>query len=347
MSDAPDAQPPATGLREAEVVIVGGGPAGLAAALVLGRARRRVLVVDSGNPGHFAADGVHGFLGQEDVDPRELRRRVWEQLAPFDVELVQAQVVAGRQLHDAGDGSEAHTGTVFLLTLDDGSELRSQVVLLAGGIHYGVQPVDGLAELWGSKLFHCPFCEGWEVRDQRIAVVAPPTMVEHYEGFLQLWTDDVEIFGAWEQAAPTRELVEEAGVPPALIEADAARFAEQSGAVEVPVARSVRRDGEEVVVETDLGEHRFDVVFAPPVLAPVDDLPEQLGLTRYACSSVTTDAIGVEADLYGATCVPGLFAAGDLVSDTAAVAIAVAGGTRTAFAIARFIAARRWETTPH
>ncbi len=306
-------------VRRVEVAIVGGGPAGLSAALVLGRARRSVLVIDAGTPGHFAADAVHGFLGQENVPPRELRRRVWEQLAPFDVELVEGEVVGGRAvgaagLSDVGGGGGGVRGAVdidsgFVLTLADGSSVEAPAVLLAGGVRYGVRDLPGLESLWGTHLFHCPFCHGWEVRGKRVGVVAPPPALGHLRPLLALWADDLTAFSS----------VEGEGL-------------------DVPVATGVRLEGDEVVLQTtDGAEHRFDALFSPPVLSAVGDLPEQLGVERIE-TSFSPDPIALAVDAWGATSVAGVFAGGDLTGELPTVASAVQGGSRAGAGIVRMFA---------
>lgn len=318
-SHSPSANPEAP--REVEVAIVGGGPAGLSAALVLGRARRNVVVIDAGDAAHFVSDAVHGFLGMENVPPRELRRRVWEQLEPFDVSLVEAKVVGGALgapdgiVVAEGRNGARSTGTAFTLTLDDGSEIVAQAVLLAGGIRYGVQPVDGLADLWGSKLFHCPFCHGWEVVGKRVAAIGAPDYLAHMPSLMSLWVD----------GGPTGFAI---GGGDGAAEAPA-----------VPVVRRVRADGGEVVIETtDGAEARFDAVFAAPVLSATDDLPEQLGAVRDVESPMAGGPLHVAVDPMGATAVRGLFAAGDLQNPMPSVAPAVQSGFNAGVGIVRLLA---------
>lgn len=316
-STTPSTSPP----QEVEIAIVGGGPAGLSAALVLGRARRNVVVIDAGDPGHFAADAVHGFLGQENVAPRELRRRVWEQMEPFDVELLEGAVAAGRALaapaglQGARGAQRAETG--FELTLASGEVVRAAVVVLAGGLRYGVREVDGLADLWGTRLFHCPFCHGWEVGGKRVGVLAPPEILPHLHGMLGMWTE----------------------APQAILMASAGGLDPSTVADEAPVAQRVRLDGEDVVVDTvGGGELRLDALFAPPVLSPHDDLPQQLGVPHEIVSPMAPEPLGLKIGPMGATSVPGVFAAGDLAGEMPSVANAVAGGARAAAGIVRWLA---------
>jgi thioredoxin reductase len=297
--------------RQVEVAVVGGGPAGLSAALVLGRARRSVLVIDAGKPGHFAADAVHGFLGMENVPPRELRRRVWEQLEPFDVTLHEATVVGAEAKPGAGRSGVRGAlplDTGFVLTLDDGSVVEAAVVILATGVHYGVMDVPGLAALWGERLFHCPFCHGWEVVGKRVGVLGPQPVIDHMVPLLGLWADDLTsvLVGPTAGGGPT--------------------------------AVSVAREGDDVVVSlSDGSEVRVDVLFAPPQLGPVDGLLEAFGLEHDHQSPMTPEPLGLSVDESGATKVRGVYAAGDLAGEQPAVSNAVASGARAAFGIVRLL----------
>lgn len=299
--------------RRVEVAVVGGGPAGLSAALVLGRARRSVAVIDAAEPGHFAADAVHGFLGQENVPPRELRRRVWEQLGPFDVAHVPGRVVGAESRPGAGEVGVRGAVAVdhgFVLTLEDGSTVEAVAVLLAGGLHYGVMDVPGLADLWGTRLFHCPFCHGWEVVGRRVGVIGPAPVIEHMVPLISLWADDPQGF-----------------------------LVGDGGAGDVATVVSVARDGDDVVVSmSDGAERRVDVLFAPPALGPVDGLVEMFGLVHDHESPMTPAPLGLNVDaMSGATAVRGVFAAGDLAGELPSVANAVQSGSKAAVGIVRLL----------
>ena len=169
---------------EWECVVVGGGVAGLSAALVLGRARRRTLVLDSGGQSNRAAAHVGGLLGQEGVSPDELYARGREQLSIYEtVAIRDAQAVDARA---DGDG--------FLVTLgDDGGEVRARTLMLATGMDYEVPDVPGFREHWGGAVFHCPFCHGWEVRDRQIVVYGGGEVAERMLPLLRGWSRDVTV----------------------------------------------------------------------------------------------------------------------------------------------------------
>jgi thioredoxin reductase len=143
-----------------DVLIVGAGPAGLSAALVLGRCRRRVVICDAGHPRNAASLGLHGFLTRDGIDPAEFLHIGREQLRPYEtIELRQTEVIDARRL--AGG---------FEVTLSDGERISSRKLLLATGVVDEVPAIAGLAELYGRSVFHCPYCDGWEMRDQSLAV---------------------------------------------------------------------------------------------------------------------------------------------------------------------------------
>jgi thioredoxin reductase len=144
-----------------DAIIVGAGPAGLSAALILGRSRRQVLVCDTGRPRNAVSQAIHGFLSRDGVSPQEFLRLSREQLRKYDcVELRDAEVV------DARCGSDAR----FAVRLANGEEIVARKLLIATGVEDHVPDVPGLHELYGRSVFHCPYCDGWEVRDLPLAV---------------------------------------------------------------------------------------------------------------------------------------------------------------------------------
>jgi thioredoxin reductase len=165
------------------VVVVGGGSAGLQAALTLGRMRFDVAVVDAGNPSNAPAHAIGGLLGAQDTAPLDLLKTGREQLA----ELPSVRTIAG-------EATRVEPGAV---TLADGTELRTRAVLLATGADYAVPDVPGLAELWGTSVIHCPFCHGWEARDSRIGLlVADEDHATQLVPMLRRLSADLETFDA-------------------------------------------------------------------------------------------------------------------------------------------------------
>ena len=144
-----------------DVIIVGAGPAGLSAALMLGRSRRRVLVCDSGHPRNAASRAMHGFLTRDGMPPGEFLATARAQLRRYDtVELRDIEVAAAACRPDAR----------FHVTLADRSEHQSRKLLIATGVVDNLPQIPGFRELYGASVFHCPYCDGWEVRDQPLAI---------------------------------------------------------------------------------------------------------------------------------------------------------------------------------
>jgi thioredoxin reductase len=162
-----------------DCIIVGAGPAGLNAALVLGRARRRVLVLDNAQPRNYATHEMHGVLGHDGLDPADLRARGRTELGRYGVEVVTAEV----------QEAEVLDGTVRV-TSSRGADL-TRTVLLATGMLDEVPDIPGFAEIWGTTAHTCPYCDGFEHRDERLAILAAGARGEHLAILLRQWSDDV------------------------------------------------------------------------------------------------------------------------------------------------------------
>src|SRR3954470_10986334 len=162
-----------------DCVIVGAGPAGLNAALVLGRARRRVVVLDDAQPRNYATHEMHGVLGHDGLDPAHLRARGREELAGYGVEVVSAEV-QGAEVLDAAVRVSSTRGMDVART-----------VLLATGMLDEVPDIPGFAGVWGRSAHTCPYCDGFEHRDERLAVLASGGRGEHLAILLRQWSGDV------------------------------------------------------------------------------------------------------------------------------------------------------------
>ena len=284
-----------------ECIVVGGGAAGLSAALVLGRARRRTLVVDAGQQSNRPAHGIGGFLGSDGLPPAELSARGRAELAKYPtVEVRDGEVVEG--------------APGFTLELADGSRETTKRVLLSTGMEYRRPDLPGLEPLWGDSVFHCPFCHGWEARDGALAVLADPAadpaLAVHGAKLLRFWSDDVVLLA---NGAPVEGL-EAAGVPVdprpvAALEAAGGRLA----AVRFADGERMDRDGL--------------LVRAP--LAQRSALAASLGVDAAPPTPIALDGI-TPTPPFGATNVPGVFVAGDLTGQMPQVATAVATGSTTA-----------------
>jgi thioredoxin reductase len=281
-------------------VVIGGGAAGLSAGLVLGRARRRTLVLDVGGQSNRVAEGIGGLLGNDRRPPAEFYAAGREELAAHeDVDLRDLEAVRGERRPDG-----------FALRLADGTEVDTRTVLLATGMDYRYPEVRGARERWGRSVFHCPFCHGWEVRDRDLAVLGADELAVHRALLLRSWSDSVTLLsdGA-ELTAEGAERLAGAGV-----EVD-----------DRPVA-SLDGPGSDLtsVVFADGSERSLGGLLVGITLHRRSDLPDQLGAATAAATPITAEAIEVDA-MAGAG-VPGLFAAGDLLAQAPSVAAAISTG---------------------
>ena len=180
-----------------DVVVVGGGPAGLNGALMLARARRSVVVVDAGEPRNAPADGVHGLLGHDGRPPRELLATGREEVRRYGGHVVDGHVEAVTPV-------PSESGLAFEVTLADGRTVRARRLLVTTGLVDELPDVPGLRERWGHDVIHCPYCHGWEVRDRAIGVIASGPMAVHQALLFTQWSEDVVLF-AHRSATPTGE----------------------------------------------------------------------------------------------------------------------------------------------
>jgi thioredoxin reductase len=280
-----------------DVVIVGGGPAGLSAALVLGRARRKVVVVDSGEPRNAAAHEAHGFLTRDGIAPAELLRLGREEITGYGVEVLTDRVVSV-------SGS-------FEVRLASGAVLPARKLLVTAGMRDELPDLPGVAELWGDQVHFCPYCHGYEVHDDQVGVIAEGPMGVMKAVMLREWAPDVVLFpGAYE---PTDD--------------ESARLAARGIAVEQgKVTRLVVTDGRLTGVELADGPVvARSAVFVNPTFVPKDNLLRDLGCELADGPMLQT----VRVDAAGRTSVPGVWAAGNVVDPTAQL-ISSAGAGATA-----------------
>ncbi|MFJ2707446.1 NAD(P)/FAD-dependent oxidoreductase [Streptomyces sp. NPDC087428] len=168
-----------------DVVVIGGGPAGLSGALVLSRARRSVLVIDAGSPRNAPASHAHNYLGREGIPPTELLAIGREEASGYGAEIVEGEAVAAERLPG---------GAGFRVVRADGTAVTARRLLVTTGLVDELPPIPGLAGHWGSGVLHCPYCHGWEVRDRPVGIVALSPMAVHQALLWRQWSDDVTLF---------------------------------------------------------------------------------------------------------------------------------------------------------
>jgi thioredoxin reductase len=286
-----------------DVIVVGAGPAGLSAALMLGRSRRRVLVCDTGRPRNAASRAMHGYLSRDGMAPREFLAIAREELRRYDsVELRDVAVV----------GAECRPDSRFHVTLADGTTDASRKLLIATGVVDNLPEIPGFAELYGVSVFHCPYCDGWEVRDRPLAIYG--------RGARGLGLS-LELTG-W-----SRDLVLCTDGPSEIDAAGLARLARHGvGVREDRVTRLEGRDAlERIVFESGEPLPRHALFFTTGQTQQ-SELALALGCAFNEKGTVLTGR-------YESTHLPGLYVAGDASRAVQWVVVAAAEGAEAAFAI--------------
>ena len=300
VTDAPD-------LATYDVVVVGGGAAGLGGALMLGRSRRSVLVVDAGEPRNAPASGVHGFLTRDGMDPAALLRAGREEVVGYGARVIDGRVASAERVEEG-----------FTVTLEDGRRAGARRLLITTGLVDELPNVPGVRERWGRDVLHCPYCHGWEVRDLPIGVLASGPVAVHQALLFRQLTEDLTLFLHTAPEPTGEELEKLAARGIAVVEGEVA-------ALEVHEDRltGVRLQNGEVIP-------RGAVVVGPRFAARAGMLAG-LGL------ELTTHPSGmgehVEAGAMGLTSVPGVWVAGNVTDPTAQVLASTNAGAMAGAAI--------------
>jgi thioredoxin reductase len=281
-----------------DVVIVGGGPAGLSAALNLGRARKRVLLCDAGPRRNAAAEHIHGFVTRDGTPPADFRRMGRQQLEPYpsvDARDVHVEEIRG----DRG---------AFEVRLETGT-VEAHRILLCTGMIDELPEIDGFRELWGRSIFQCPYCHGWEAQDRKFGFLAPGVDSFDFALLLRNWTSDVAVLTDGRYDVPTEVRMRLAGAGVRIEERRIARFSAREGHLDL--------------IEFAGGSplHR-DVLFARPPQRQVA-VVQSLGLDLEAGGYVRVDE-------HRQTSIPGVYAAGDLVTPMQSAILAAASGMQAA-----------------
>jgi thioredoxin reductase len=280
-----------------DCIVVGAGPAGLSAALILGRARRNVLVLDSGEPRNRAARAMHGVLGHDGLDPAALRARGAQELARYGIEVIAEDV----------DPASART-------IDGGVELdgrRARTLILATGLIDRTPAIEGFEAIYGVSAHTCPYCDGWEHRDKRIAVLASGDAARHLGRMLRQWSGDVVVVTDGGTADDEADL---AGVGVAV--------------VHEPVERFVAHDGRLTAIElAGRPPLERDALFFFVGLEPRTALAAGLGC------ALDDGGFVIAADQDRATSVDRVYAVGNCVDPKQNVPMATGDGARAAVAV--------------
>lgn len=288
-------------MTDYDVLIVGGGAAGLSAALVLSRARRKVLVVDAGEPRNAPAAHMHGFLSRDGLPPAELLALGREEVQGYGSEILAGTVT---ELVPSGPG--------FWVLLSDGRRVSTRRLLVATGLRDELPSIPGLADRWAKDVLHCPYCHGYEARDEQLGVLGGAPDTVRYAQIVRQWTKDVVLFvpaGFLTPLQRTELVARSIGI----IEGDIARVLTENDQL-----RGVEMGDGSVIAR--------DALFVPPRFIPNNDLLVGLGCqiddTGWAVKNST-----------GQTTVPGVWIAGNVANPRAQVITAAGEGSAVAMAI--------------
>lgn len=287
-----------------DTIIVGAGPAGLSAALMLGRCRRSVVVFDTGHPRNAASQAMHGFPTRDGIAPREFLRLAREELLRYEtVAIRDERVVAAQCSRDSR----------FEVTLEGGERVRARKLLLATGVVDNLPAIDGFRELYGRSIFHCPYCDGWEVRDRPIAVYGTGERGLGLALELTCWSRDLVLCTDG----------------PCEIDADGRARLGRNG-IELRETRVARLDGHDGILTDIVFEDGSrlprSAMFFTTGQSQRSDLLVQLGCEFNEKGTVQTGK-------YETTHLPGLFVAGDASRAVQWVIVAAAEGAEAAFVI--------------
>ena len=286
-----------------DVVIVGGGPAGLSAALILGRCRRRVLVCDNGHPRNEASHAMHGYLTRDGIPPREFLRIARQELEPYDTVEVRDVTVTTAKCE----------ASRFVTTLETGEQVHSRKLLIATGVRDNVPQIDGIAPLYGRSVFHCPYCDGWEIRDTPIAIYGRGERGYGLSLELTAWSRDLVLVtdGPCELDDQQRARLQRLGIP----------------VREDRIARVEGTDGilERIVFSTGDSVARRAMFFTTGQ-SQQSELAVELGCQLNEKGTVGTGK-------YETTHLTGLFVCGDASRAVQWVIVAASEGAEAAFAI--------------
>jgi thioredoxin reductase len=283
-----------------DVVVIGGGAAGLNGALMLARARRSVAVIDAGEPRNAPAEGIHGLLGREGMPPSQLLEIGRGEVRQYGGHVVEGAVTTAKAA-EAG----------FTVALADGREVKARKLLVTTGLVDRLPEIPGLAEHWGKGLVHCPYCHGWEVRDQPIGIVATGPMSMHSALLFRQWTDDLVVFTNDRLALPPEETEKLKARGTRIVDGAIERIESDNGRI-----RGVRLANGEFVERS--------------VLATASRMEARAGFLKDLGLNAVEHPSGagehVPADPFGRTDVPGVWVAGNVTDLMAQVGAAASAG---------------------
>jgi thioredoxin reductase len=287
-----------------DAIIVGGGPAGLSAALILGRCRRNVIVFDNGRPRNAYTHGMHGYLSRDGMPPGEFLETCRKEIEKYiTVKIIDSEVTDARKLQNS-----------FEITISDGQKFQSKKLLLATGVVDILPKFNGIASLWGKSVFNCPYCDGWEFRDKKIAVYGKSDRGFNLALTIKTtWAQDVMLFtdGDCELSHEQIGQLKRNGIP--LNDKHIDCLSGNEGML----TEIIFKDGSSCA---------RDVLFFNTPSFLRSKLLDQLGCPY-------TEEEGPDTGKYEKTKVPGLYVAGNILREVQLVIVAASQGTEAAFGI--------------
>lgn len=296
------------GKSKYDVIIVGGSYAGLSAAMSLGRSLRKVLIIDSGLPCNRQTPHSHNFITHDGEPPKAIAEKALEQVLKYDTITVQPGIAVKAAKNDNS----------FALTTGDGAEFSARKLLFATGIKDLMPAIPGFAECWGITVIHCPYCHGYEVKQEKTGIMSNGDMAFEFSKLVNNLTKDLTLFTNGRSTFSTEQSEKLQAHNIAVVETEITGFDHDNGQLK----QVLLKDGAAIPLKA---------MYAKIPFVQHCDIPEQLGcaLNEHGYLSV---------DMLGRTTVPGIYAAGDNTAMMRAVSLAVAGGGMAGAAINKELA---------
>ena len=297
-------------MQTVDTLIIGGGAAGLQAALVMARARRNVLVVDSATPRNRFAHEIHGVIALEGTPPLEFQEHGKEHVRGYGVQIVKATV-----------DSVTDNDRTLTATLSNGDTVAARSIIVASGVDDVHPDIPGLKENWGDTVLHCPYCHGYEVADKKLGVLCIGEFSLQHAAILRQWSQNITFFtNGWELTEEQRSGLTRRDM--ALVDGPVTAF----------------HDGKVQVGDDD---HAVDALFYMPIPHPHDEFLADLNLKRHSPPPAMGGSL-IEADLTGATSHPRVWAVGNVVNPGAQVAMAMGQANAAAITVNGFLVEDDW-----
>ncbi len=301
-----------------DVVVVGAGPAGLNAALVLGRARRRVVVIDEEMPRNRVTHESHGFLTRDGISPKEFRRIAKEQILKYPSVSFESDIVCSVSGSDGG----------FDVTTESGRIVHSRKVLFATGMKDVLPNIKGLAEVYGTSAFVCPFCDGWELRDKHLCVIGTNPMALHLVRVVSGWTKRITLLTNGSQFLTTDQLAD--------LECHSVLTSQDT----IKQIESTQGLVKRITFKTDAAVECEGIFFIPK-LVQATSIPASLGCEVSYNGPFST----IVTDPTGRTNVAGIYSAGDAATTSYQLISAASSGATAAAAIQLDLLDAEWKSS--